>query len=423
MPLYIRNVFPKTSISPWKIAALCAVISGLMAPAAFAQSISLPQALSTAMDANPDMAAARQEIGIADGARKQAGLIPNPTISYDVEDTRRSTSQTTVTLSQTLELGGKRGARVDVATYGQTAAQLELDRRVNALRAEVVQAFYAALRAQTGLDLAKQSLELTERGLRIVDGRVRAGKSSPVEATRAQVQLAEAKLQVRRAETEKATAYQQLAQITGSSVTVFDRLDSPTLSPGLPPDAEELLSRLDQTAEMRQAVVQIDKSDASLGSEKAQRIPDLTVSVGSQYDRSVRERVNTVGLSMPLPLFDRNQGNILSASRRADQARDQRNAVELRLRSETQTAVNQWATAMQEVESYDKTILPSAQQAVETATRGFEMGKFGFIEVLDAQRTLIVARGQYLDSLATATNARAQVERVYGDVGSTAGVR
>lgn len=394
-----------------------------MAPAAFAQSISLPQALSTAMESNPDLAAARQEIGIADGARRQAGLIPNPTISYEVEDTRRNTSTTTVSLSQTLELGGKRGARVDVATYGQTVAQLELDRRVNGLRAEVVQAFYAALRAQTGLDLAKQSLELTERGLRIVDGRVRAGKSSPVEATRAQVQLAEAKLQARRAETEKTTAYQQLAQITGSSVTVFDRLESPTLSPGLPPRADDLLAKLDQTAEMRQAVVQIDKSDASLGSERAQRIPDLTVSVGSQYDRSVRERVNTVGLSMPLPLFDRNQGNILSASRRADQARDQRNAVELRLRTETQTALNQWSTSMQEVESYDKTILPSAQQAVDTATRGFEMGKFGFIEVLDAQRTLIVARGQYLESLAAATNARAQVERVYGEVGSTAGTR
>ncbi|MBF8791578.1 TolC family protein [Pseudomonas monteilii] len=423
MPRYNRNVLSKTSVSPWKIAALCAVISGLLAPAALAQSISLPQALSTAMDANPDLAAARQEIGIADGARKQAGLIPNPEISYEMEDTRRDTSTTTVTLSQTLELGGKRGARVDVATYGQTVAQLELDRRVNGLRADVVQAFYAALRAQTGLDLAKQSLDLTERGLRIVDGRVRAGKSSPVEATRAQVQLAEARLQVRRAETEKATAYQQLAQITGSSVTVFDRLESPTLSPGLPPRTDVLLAKLDQTPEMRQAVVQIDQSDASLGSEKAQRIPNLTVSVGSQYDRSVRERVNVVGLSMPLPLFDRNQGNILSASRRADQARDMRNAVELRLRSETQTALNQWSTAMQEVESYDKTILPSAQQAVDTATRGFEMGKFGFIEVLDAQRTLILARGQYLDSLAAATNARAQVERVYGEVGSAAGAR
>jgi len=423
VPRYNRNVLSKTYVSPWKIAALCAVMSGVLAPAAIAQSISLPQALSTAMDANPDLAAARQEIGIADGARKQAGLIPNPEISYEMEDTRRSTSTTTVTLSQTLELGGKRGARVEVATYGQSVAQLELDRRVNGLRADVVQAFYAALRAQTGLDLAKQSLDLTERGLRIVDGRVRAGKSSPVEATRAQVQLAEARLQVRRAETEKTTAYQQLAQVTGSSVTVFDRLESPTLSPGLPPRTEELLAQLDQTPEMRQAVVQIDKSDASLGAEKAQRIPNLTVSVGSQYDRSVRERVNVVGLSMPLPLFDRNQGNILSASRRADQARDLRNAVELRLRAETQTALNQWSTAMQEVESYDKIILPSAQQAVDTATRGFEMGKFGFIEVLDAQRTLIVARGQYLESLAAATNARAQVERVYGEVGSTAGTR
>jgi cobalt-zinc-cadmium efflux system outer membrane protein len=423
VPWYNHIALSKTPIFPLKVFVFCMVLSGLWVPAAFAQSLSLAEALSTAIDANPDLAAARQEIGISEGVRKQAGLIPNPEISYQVEDTRRNTSTTTVALSQPLELGGKRRARVEVATYGQSVAQLELDRRVNSLRADVVQSYYAALRAQTGLNLAKQSLELTERGLRIVDGRVRAGKSSPVEATRAQVQLAEAKLQVRRAETLKSTAYQQLAQLIGSSVTAFDRLDSPDLSPGKSPQATELLAKLDQTADMRQALAQIDKSDASLGAEKAQRIPNLTVSVGSQYDRSIRERVNVVGLSMPLPLFDRNQGNILSASRRADQARDQRNAVELRLRSETQTAVNQWATAMQEVESYDKTILPSAQQAVDTATRGFEMGKFGFIEVLDAQRTLIVARGQYLDSLAAATNARAQVERVYGDVGLTANTR
>lgn len=420
MPRYPSYVASKNTSRPWRVAALCALVCVLVVPTASAQNVSLSQALLKAMEANPDLAAARQEIGIAEGARKQAGLLPNPELSYEMEDTRRDSSTTTVTLSQPLELGGKRGARVEVATFEQTIAQLELDRRANGLRADVVQAFFAALRAQTGLDLAKQSLELTDRGLRIVDGRVRAGKSSPVEATRAEVQLAEARLQVRRAETEKATAYQHLAQIMGSPVTTFDRLDSPNLSPGIPPQVDELMAKLGETAEMRQAVAQIDRSDASLGSEKAQRIPNLTVSVGSQYDRSIRERVNVVGLSMPLPLFDRNQGNILSASRRSDQARDQRNAVELRLRAETQNALNQWSTAMQEVESYDKTILPSAQKAVDTATRGFEMGKFGFIEVLDAQRTLIVARGQYLDSLATATNARAMVERVYGDVSPAA---
>ena len=66
--------------------------------------------------------------------------------------------------------------------------------------------------------------------------------------------------------------------------------------------------------------------------------------------------------------------------------------------------------------AYDRTILPAAQQAVDTATRGFEMGKFAFLDVLDAQRTLIDARGLYLEALATAADARARVERIYGDL-------
>ncbi|RMN27497.1 Outer membrane efflux protein, partial [Pseudomonas cannabina] len=137
---------------------------------------------------------------------------------------------------------------------------------------------------------------------------------------------------------------------------------------------------------------------------------------GSQYSREERERVNVVGLSMPLPLFDRNQGNVLAASRRADQSRDLRNAVELKLRTQTQSALDQWSTAAQEVESFNAVILPAAQRAVDTATRGFEMGKFGFLEVLDAQRTLISARSQYLESLATATEARVAIERIHGDL-------
>lgn len=396
-----------------RIATLCVVLAS---PLTLADSLSLPQAIATAMARNPELSAARQEIGIAEGARRQAGLIPNPELSWEVEDTRRDTSTTTVTLSQPLELGGKRGARIEVARVGQSLAQMTLEQQLNSLRADVVQAFYSALRAQTGVELAQQSLDLTERGLQVVDSRVRAGTSSPVEATRAQVQLAEARLQLSRAQSEKSNAYRQLAQVTGSAVDSVDRLDAASLSPGLPPADELLLGRLEQTAELRQAMARIDQNDAALGAERAQRIPNLTVSVGSQYDRLERERVNVVGLSLPLPLFDRNQGNVLAAARRADQARDLRNAVELRLRSETRTALNQWSTAMQEVASYDSTILPAARQAVDTATRGFERGKFGFIEVLDAQRTLIAAREQYLASLATASDARARVERVFGDL-------
>ncbi|WP_460418910.1 TolC family protein [Pseudomonas sp. microsymbiont 2] len=397
---------------PRKIVLLCLLLAG---PAG-AQGLSLDQALAAAFAQNPEFAAVGREIGIAEGERRQAGLMPNPELSWEVEDTRRDTSTTTVTLSQALELGGKRGARIEVAEAGQAVARLELERQRNGLRADVIQAFHAALRAQTALELAQQSQALTERGLRVVDGRVRAGQSSPVEATRAQVQLAQAQAAVRRAQTERSVAWQALARLTGSAQAGFDRLDSAALSPGPAPRAEQLLAKVEQTAEWRLAAAQIERGDASLGSEKAQRIPNLTVSLGSQYSREDRERVNVVGLSMPLPLFDRNQGNVLAAARRADQARDLRNAVELRLRSDTRSALDQWATAMGEVQAYDRTILPSAQQAVDTATRGFEMGKFAFLDVLDAQRTLIEARGLYLEALAQATDARAQVERIYGEL-------
>ena len=409
------RIFPVTPSA--RAALLCALMLPLAGPGVLAaQSLSLPQAIEAAFSENPELAAARWEIGVAEGERQQAGLMPNPVLSWEAEDTRRNTSTTTVMLSQALELGGKRGARVDAASRSQDAARIELERRGNELRAEVIDAYFTAVRAQTGLELAQQSHALAQRGLEVANGRVSAGKSSPVEATRAHVQLAETDLLVRRAQTLKTNSYRELARTTGSASGTFDRLDYADLSPGSSPSASKLLSAVGQAAELRLAHAQIEQREAALGSERARRIPDLTVSIGSQYSREDRERINVVGLSVPIPLFDRNQGNVLSASRRADQARDLRNAVELRLRTQTQAALDQWASATKDVESFDKVILPSAKSAVDAATRGFEMGKFGFLEVLDAQRTLIAARGQYLESLASATDARVTVERIYGDL-------
>jgi cobalt-zinc-cadmium efflux system outer membrane protein len=381
-----------------------------------AQTLTLESALQTAFANNPDMAAAQWEIDIAQGGRQQAGLIPNPVASWDAEDTRRNSRTTTVKLSQTLELGGKRGARIDVATRAQEAAALTLEQRRNGLRADVIDGYYGALRAQERLDLAQRSLALAERGLVVANGRVTAGKSSPVEATRAQVQLSEIRLEFNRAQMGLTDAYRRLAASTGAASTDFQAVATQAqAAPELPPTAQ-LLGRLEQTVELRLAELQIVQGEAALGLEKAQRIPDLDVSIGSQYDASVRERVNVVGVSMPIPLFNRNQGNVLAASRRADQARDLRNAAELRLRTETRQALDLWQTANTEVRSFNQQILPAAQSAVDSATRGFEMGKFNFLDVLDAQRTLIAARTQYLAATAQATEAWVRIERIYGDL-------
>ncbi|MBK5512797.1 TolC family protein [Pseudomonas sp. TH15] len=383
---------------------------------ASASTLTLDQALQTAFAGNPDLAAAQWEIGIAEGDRQQAGLIPNPEVSWEAEDTRRNSRTTTVMLSQPIELGGKRGARIDVASRAQDAAGIELERKRNALRADVIQAFNSAQTAQQRLQLSRQSMQLAEHGLRVAQGRIEAGKSSPVEGTRAQVQLSEVRLELSRAERDQANAYQQLAQVMGAPLPTSTTVQTATQNLINVPPPNRLLERLNQTAELRLAKLQIDQREASLGLEKAQRIPDLTVSVGSQYSELERERVNVVGLSMPIPLFNRNQGNILAAARRADQARDLRNASELRLRTEIQTTLDQWLTANTEIQSFDQSILPAAQSAVDTATRGFEMGKFNFLDVLDAQRTLISARAQYIQAIAEATDAWVRIERIFGDL-------
>ncbi|WP_223527909.1 TolC family protein [Pseudomonas sp. BF-B-26] len=406
-----------------KTAWVVMVSGGLLlvgAPFANASTLTLDQALQTAFARNPDLAAAQWEIGIAEGDRQQAGLIPNPEVSWEAEDTRRDSRTTTVMLSQPIELGGKRGARIDVASRAQDAAGIELQRKRNALRADVIQAFTSAQTAQQRLQLSRQSLQLAEHGLRVALGRIEAGKSSPVEGTRAQVQRSEVRLELSRAERDQANAYQQLAQVMGAPIPTSTTVQTATQSmPAVPPPTR-LLERLNETAELRLATLQIDQREASLGLEKAQRIPDLTVSIGSQYSELERERVNVVGLSMPIPLFNRNQGNVLAAARRTDQARDLRNATELRLRSEIQTTLEQWQTANGEVQAFNQTILPAAQRAVDSATRGFEMGKFGFLDVLDAQRTLISARTQYLQAVAEATDARVRIERIFGDLGALA---
>jgi cobalt-zinc-cadmium efflux system outer membrane protein len=118
---------------------------------------------------------------------------------------------------------------------------------------------------------------------------------------------------------------------------------------------------------------------------------------------------------MPLPLFDRNQGNIGAAQERAYQAQDELNAVHIRLKSELSQAHMRLRTARQQFELLRNDMLPSAQSAYEAASKGFELGKFTFLDVLDAQRSLFQARSQYLSALSQANQAAAEIARIVGD--------
>ena len=148
-------------------------------------AITLSQAWERALQGNPSLLAGERNAGIAEGERRQAGVLPNPELSWEVEDTRSATRTTTVQISQPIELGGKRGARIELAERGIDSASIGQEQLRNELRAEVVAAFQGTLLATMRQTLAEQAQALSERGVAVVEARVKAGKASPLEVARA----------------------------------------------------------------------------------------------------------------------------------------------------------------------------------------------------------------------------------------------
>ena len=379
-----------------------------------ASALTLEQALAQALRDNPDYLAARQETAAAAGARQQAGLLPNPELAFEVEDTRSASQTRSITLTQPFELGGKRAARVAVAEANAGVVDADLEARRYALRADIIQGFYELLLAAEGVRLAEQSQALAQRSLDSSGAQIRAGKLSPVSGTRAEVEQVTQRLELRRALQQRDNARVSLARQLGVSVTELgepvgdlDRLPAP-------PGEARLLQAIRQTPAMLKARQQVAAGDADVDLQRSQRYPDVRVSLGSQYDELEGERVNLVGFSLPLPLFDRNQGNLLAASSRADQARDLQRATELQIQAETLQALRDWRSAAADVDDLRNRVLPAGQRTVDDLTRGFSLGRFAQLDVLEAQRALIAARGQYLLAQRAQIAAWTRLERLHG---------
>jgi cobalt-zinc-cadmium efflux system outer membrane protein len=149
--------------------------------------------------------------------------------------------------------------------------------------------------------------------------------------------------------------------------------------------------------------------------ERSKRVPDVTFSLGVKRSNELQRDQLLFGVSVPLPLFDRNQGNLLEALKREDKARDELQALKVRVGTEVMQARERLDAIRREVEVLQRDVLPRAKSVYDAATIGFENGKFNFLEVLDAQRTYFAAKSQYLKALAEAHRAAADIDRVLGD--------
>ena len=374
--------------------------------------LTLQQALQAAYAGNPGLRAASQAIGIAEGGRLQAGVIPNPELGLSTEGTDRRSRVETAQVTQLIELGGKRNARIAVAEQERLLAVQAVNVRRAMLRADVMAAYLEALTAQERVGLAEAAIEVASRATNAASRRVAAGKISPVEQTRASVAESAVRLDLTQATADLKSAKRKLAVLMGSSRAIAQPLQMPAVEFAAVPTMNELEQRLTMSPQLRQAEAQVKRQDALVGMERSARVPDVTVTVGSQRDRERSGSEAIFGISVPLPLFNRNQGNMLSALRRADQARDELGAEQLRVYEEIADAHQRAEVAQLQIDSLKSEMLPAAQQAYDAAVTGFELGKFGFLDVLDTQRAVIQARSLYLRALSDRYRAATDIERI-----------
>lgn len=384
--------------------------------AAAAAPLTLADALDAAARSNPALRGALADVDASAGALMQAGARPNPEISFLQEGFRRAERTSTVLLNQTIELGGKRSARLDVASYGRQSADASLDEQGAVVRADVIAAFYGLLAAQRQLQVTEESAAIAARSADLAGRRAQAGKVSPVEATKAQVAAAAVLIEVTTARGRVDVARERLNSAMGGART--DRRDAvgdlevvPAVDP-LP----ALVERLDDAPLTRIARAEMLRSNAVVSLERARRIPDLTVSAGVKRVTTggVPDNQAVVGVSIPIPLFNTNKGALLEATHKAERANANLDGERARLRLELTQAYANFEAAAQEARRLKTDILPGARTALDAMSRGYQLGKFGFLDVLDAQRTLFQGQSQYVRALADAHAARADIGRLVG---------
>ncbi|WP_321884045.1 TolC family protein [Burkholderia cepacia] len=379
-------------------------------------ALSLSDALQIAAERSPLLASAREAANAAQGTQIQAGMRPNPNLSFLQESFKRADRTSTVLINQRIETAGKRGYRVDVATYGREASNAALDAQSATVRADVTRAFYGLLAAQRTLTVSEESASIAARSTDLVAKRVSAGKVSPVEETRARVSLASAQISLTRATTELSSARAQLVNALGgrwqgerASEAGFE-----TLPVALP--LAQLEGRLDDAPLAREALAKVHQSNARIALERARRIPDVTVSAG--YKRvttgGIPDNQAVIGISIPLPIFDTNRGAILEATHTAEKANADLDSMRLNQRQALAQRYAGYQSAVREARRLKDDVLPAARSALDAMSRGYALGKFQFLDVLDAQRTLFDTEARYIRALTDAHLA-------YGDLGRLVG--
>jgi len=385
--------------------------------------VTLRDALALGLRQSPELASFAWEIRARESAAIQAGRLPNPVADLLFEDLGAGRAadesgtvgaQATLQLSQLIELGGKRAARRTLAGLDRDLAEWDFEAARIDVLTRVTAAFLNVLVSQQTVALTERTRALVEQVDRTVRTRVEAGVVSPIEQTKAGVALAMTRIDEQRAERSLAADRTALAVLWGHPSALFASAEGDLLSPPPLPAFDTLVQHVAQNPEVARWVTEIARRDAARALESARGVPDVTVTAGYRRLTEVDSNAFVIGASVPLPFVGRNRAGVQAAAQRVAQAREEERSARARITTLLAAAYRDLAVAHDEAAALAGAVLPGARSAFAAVEEGYRLGRFGYLEVLDAQRTLVTSETQNLRALADARKAAAQVERLIG---------
>ncbi|ETR76203.1 divalent cation transporter [Afipia sp. P52-10] len=354
-------------------------------------TLTLRDALHRALASNPRLTAAERDVGIATGRRIQSGAIANPELSVDVDNVAGSGAyrggrsvETLLQISQLIELPSKRAARIGAASAGLDSAAWQ--RQVTRLEilSETAIAYFSVLGAQRRIEIFDEHVATLDRLTPLLQRRVDAGAASIAEIARGQVAADLIRADRERAKAQLSNARRDLAILMGTSTPQFARVAGRLAVTGSPPSFKSVLQAIDANPQLiRWSAVRVQREQELIAS-RLKAVPDARVGVGWKHERATGDNAVRVGLSVALPVWDQNRGDIFAAEQNLEKAHAEQAINKALLISTAGRAYDTVTGALREIALLRDSAIPNARRAAEAIESGYTQGRFTLLELLDA---------------------------------------
>lgn len=402
--------------------AMALLSSPWLTAVSHSQTITLGAALQRALAASPRLTAAERDIGIARGQRIQAGALLNPELSYEQDNSFGSgiyrgtkSAETTLQISQLFELFGKREARIAAGQAVVEATTVERQAVRLQILSETAIAFLNVLGLQRRIQILDDQVAAIDRLSPLLQRRVDAGASSPAETGRAEVASALVKADRERTKAALASARRELAVLMGDTSPKFGTVSGRLDTTGRPPSFQVVIAAIDANPQLVRWNAVYAQRNAELLLARLRPYPDVRLSAGWRHFNETNDDAVRLSVTVPIPVFDQNQGNILSAQENLAKTRAEREANRKTLLVVAGRAYDTLQGSLRELTILREIAIPKSRQASEAIFEGYGQGRFTLLEVLDAQASVVQAQLREQEALQNFHVAVATIEGLVGN--------